>query len=85
VLEDQEHQVYLLGEAENTAAARRRGAWGLGRPGGIRTPIKVTREQDKLVRRMKADGEKVASIARATGLSRVTIYRILGRPAVAAK
>jgi DNA invertase Pin-like site-specific DNA recombinase len=45
----------------------------------------VTREQDKLVRRMKADGEKVASIARATGLSRVTIYRILGRPAVAAK
>jgi DNA invertase Pin-like site-specific DNA recombinase len=50
----------------------------LGRPAGIRTPIKVTREHNALVRRMKAEGQKVASIARATGLSRVTIYRILG-------
>ena len=49
----------------------------LGRPAGIRTPIKVTREQDALLRRMKADGEKIASIARATGLSRVTVYRVL--------
>ena len=49
----------------------------LGRPTGIRTPIKVTREQGALVRRMKADGEKIASIARATGLSRVTVYRLL--------
>jgi DNA invertase Pin-like site-specific DNA recombinase len=49
----------------------------LGRPPGIRTPLKVTREQDALVRRMKADGVKIASIASATGLSRVTIYRIL--------
>ncbi len=57
----------------------------LGRPPGIRTPIKVTRKQDALVRRMKADGEKDASIARATGLSRVTIYRVLDRPAGAAK
>jgi DNA invertase Pin-like site-specific DNA recombinase len=52
----------------------------LGRRAGIRTPIKVTREQDALVRRMKADGEKVASIARATGLSRVTVYRVLRAP-----
>jgi DNA invertase Pin-like site-specific DNA recombinase len=51
----------------------------LGRPAGIRTPIKVTREQDALVRRMKADGEKVTSIARTTGLSRITVYRILER------
>jgi DNA invertase Pin-like site-specific DNA recombinase len=51
----------------------------LGRPIGIRTPIKVTREQDKLVRRMKSEGEPIARIARATGLSRVTVYRILDR------
>jgi len=49
----------------------------LGRPAGIRTPVKVTREQINLIRHMKADGEKVASITRATGLSRVTVYRIL--------
>jgi DNA invertase Pin-like site-specific DNA recombinase len=55
----------------------------LGRPSGIRTPIKVTAEQDALVRRMVADGEQIASIARATGLSRVTVYRVLGRTAAA--
>jgi DNA invertase Pin-like site-specific DNA recombinase len=42
----------------------------LGRPAGIRTPAKVTREQDTLVRRMRSQGEPIASIARATGLSR---------------
>ena len=57
----------------------------MGRPAGIRTPVKVTREQDTLVRRMKTEGEPIASIARATGLSRVTIYRVLDRPAAAAK
>jgi len=57
----------------------------MGRPAGIRTPVKVTREQDTLVRRMKSEGEPIASIARATGLSRVTIYRVLDRPAAAAK
>jgi len=41
----------------------------------------VTREQDALVRRMKADAKPIASIARATGLSRVTVYRILDRAA----
>jgi DNA invertase Pin-like site-specific DNA recombinase len=51
----------------------------LGRPPGIRTPIKVKSEQHELVRRMKSNGERIASIARATGLSRVTIYRILNR------
>ena len=53
----------------------------MGRPAGIRTPVKVTREQDTLVRRMKTEGEPIASIARATGLSRVTIYRVLDRAA----
>ena len=57
----------------------------MGRPAGIRTPVKVTREQDTLVRQMKTEGEPIASIARATGLSRVTIYRVLDRPPAAAK
>ena len=47
----------------------------------MRTPVKVTREQNTLVRRMKTEGEPIASIPRATGFSRVTIYRVLDRPA----
>jgi DNA invertase Pin-like site-specific DNA recombinase len=57
----------------------------LGRPSGIQTPIKVTREQHALVHRLKSQGERIARIARATGLSRVTVYRILGRGAAAAR
>jgi DNA invertase Pin-like site-specific DNA recombinase len=57
----------------------------LGRPIGIRTRIKVTQEQDKLVRRMKSEGETIARIARATGLSRVTVYRVLDRGAALGK
>lgn len=49
----------------------------LGRPIGISTPIKVTPEQTEQVKRLKADGTKVAAIARATGLSRPTVYKIL--------
>ena len=40
--------------------------------------IKVTAEQDAVIRRMKSEGEKVAAIARATGLSRPTVYSVLG-------
>ncbi len=40
--------------------------------------IKVTAEQEQAIRRMKAEGEKVATIARATGLSRPTVYSVLG-------
>lgn len=39
--------------------------------------IKVTPEQEQAIRRMKAEGEKVAAIARATGLSRPTVYSVL--------
>jgi len=34
---------------------------------------------------MKAENESIASIGRATGLSRVTVYRILDCGAIAAK
>ena len=57
------------------AAARAKGkTWG-GSEKGRR--IKVNDEQIRLIHRMKAEGDKVAAIARATGLSRPTIYDVL--------
>ncbi|HBO43603.1 MAG TPA: DNA-invertase [Planctomycetaceae bacterium] len=57
------------------AVARTNGTtWG-GSEKGRR--LKVTDEQVKVVRRLKRDGEGVTAIARATGLSRPTVYRIL--------
>ena len=51
-----------------------------GTPGvagqGVR--IKVTAEQVASTLRLRSEGRKVAAIARGTGLSRPTIYRILG-------
>ncbi len=57
-------------------AARANGkTWG-GSVKGRR--LKVTPEQITVIRRMKAEGGKVAAIARATGLSRPTVYDVLG-------
>lgn len=57
------------------AAARANGkSWGGSKPGRRLT---VTDEQVSTVRRLKAEGEKVATIARATGLSRPTVYRVM--------
>jgi DNA invertase Pin-like site-specific DNA recombinase len=51
----------------------------LGRRPGIHTRVKVTPDQERAVREMVARGDKKASIARATGLSRSTIYSILSQ------
>lgn len=57
------------------AAARARGKrWG-GSCKGRR--VKVKKEQAALVRRMRGEGAAVAAIARATGLSRPTVYSLL--------
>jgi DNA invertase Pin-like site-specific DNA recombinase len=58
------------------AAARDRGVrWG----GSIRgRRIWATVEQIAVIRRLTSEGGEIAAIARATGLSRPTIYRILG-------
>ncbi|HLA83509.1 MAG TPA: recombinase family protein [Thermoguttaceae bacterium] len=57
------------------AAARAAGkTWGGSKPGRRLT---VTNEQVKTIRRLDKDGEGVTAIARATGLSRPTVYRIL--------
>ena len=58
------------------AAARERGVrWG-GSVQGRR--IRATVEQIAVIRRLRSEGGEIAAIARATGLSRPTIYRILG-------
>ena len=56
--------------------ARERGVH-LGRPAGIHTAVSVTTEQAAQVRRLKGEGQGVSEIARAVGLSRPTIYRLL--------
>ena len=61
--------------AAGQAVARANGkTWG-GSQRGRR--IKVKPEQERLVRQMKAAGEKVAVIARAVSLSRPTVYALL--------
>jgi len=52
--------------------------WGGSRKG---RRLKVTTEQVQAIHRLKDEGGKVAAIARATGLSRPTIYNVLGSAA----
>ena len=55
-----------------TSVGRANGVmWG-GSEKGLR--IKVTDEQLEMIRNMNAEGTKIARIARATGLSRPTVY-----------
>jgi DNA invertase Pin-like site-specific DNA recombinase len=61
----------LAGQAVARANGKR---WG-GSQKGRR--IKVTSEQSQAILRLKAEGRKVAAIARATGLSRPTVYSVL--------
>ena len=56
-------------------AARKRGVtWGGSKPGWR---WKVTDDQAAAVAEMKKGGKKIAQIARVTGLSRPTVYRLL--------
>lgn len=60
------------GQAVALAKGKR---WGGSKP-GVRK--KVTPTQEKMIRRMKQDGEKITAIAQAVGLSRPTVYDVLG-------
>lgn len=60
--------------AGQTAARARGVTWG-GSPEG--RYLKVTRDQEKAILKFVRQGEKIAVIARTTGLSRPTIYRVL--------
>ncbi|MGA7991409.1 MAG: recombinase family protein [Thermoanaerobaculia bacterium] len=57
-------------------AARENGV-RLGRPENVHTAIKVTPEQVRQMRRLRNEGQGIAAIARAVGLSRPTVYRVL--------
>ena len=61
----------LAGQAAARAAGK---VWG-GSAKGRR--LKVTEEQVATIHRMKAEGEAVAAMSRATGLSRPTVYAYL--------
>lgn len=62
-------------QAAGIAAAKAQGkTWG-GRKPGMRW--KVTPELERVVLKLKRDGEPIAAIARATRLSRPTIYALL--------
>jgi DNA invertase Pin-like site-specific DNA recombinase len=63
------------------AAAREAGkVWG-GSAKGRR--LKVTPEQEAMIRRLEGEGVGVSAMSRTTGLSRPTIYRILGEEVLA--
>lgn len=62
----------LAGQAAARAAGK---TWG-GSQKGRR--IKVTDEQVEAIRQQHASGVKIAAIARLTGLSRPTVYEVLG-------
>ena len=58
------------------AAARAKGkTWGGSKPGRF---LKVTPEQIEAIRKMVDEGQKISRVARITGLSRPTVYRVLG-------
>jgi len=60
------------------AVAKEKGV-RFGRPEGPGKKLKVTSDHEELVRRLKGEGRAVAAIARVTGLSRQTVYGILGQ------
>jgi DNA invertase Pin-like site-specific DNA recombinase len=59
------------GQAVARAAGKR---WGGSKKG---RRVKVSELQVRTIRRMKQDGEPVAAIAQATGLSRPSVYSVL--------
>lgn len=61
----------LAGQAVARAAGKK---WGGGKPG---RRVKVNDDQVKMIRKMSQEGEGVSAIARATGLSRPTVYQYL--------
>ena len=66
----------LLVKKIGQTAARLRGVrWGGSSPG---RRIKVTAEQIASIHNLRSDGQTIAGIARATGLTRPTVYRLLG-------
>ena len=57
--------------AGQSIARAARKTWGGSKPDRL---LHVTPEQVKTIRRLKREGEPIAAIARATGVSRPTVY-----------
>ena len=62
----------LAGQAAAKAAGK---TWGGSKPG---RRVKVTPAQQKMIRQLKLDGETIVAISKACGLSRPTVYSVLG-------
>ena len=65
----------LAGQARAKAAGK---TWGGSKPGRL---LSVTKEQVAMILRLDEEGMSKAAIARATSVSRPTIYRVLQRHA----
>jgi DNA invertase Pin-like site-specific DNA recombinase len=63
----------LAGIARAKADGKR---WGGRKPG---TRVKVTEEKEQLVKDLRSQSKPIAAIARVCGLTRKTVYRVLGR------
>lgn len=50
--------------------------WGGSKPG---RRIRVTVEKEAMIRHLKAEGSTIVAIAKATGLSRMTVYKVLDK------
>lgn len=75
------YEVEVRGERVRAgqAVARANGKrWGGRQPG---TRIKMTDAKERVIRRMKADGEPITAIAEAVGVSRPTVYAALKKSA----
>jgi DNA invertase Pin-like site-specific DNA recombinase len=74
-----EYETELRGERVRAGqeAARAAGkVWGGGKPG---RRVKVTLAKESMIHTLKSEGYKITTIARNVGLSRQTVYTILGK------
>ena len=67
------HAGLAVAKANGESLGRKPSADGKGKR------IKVTTEQEAIVKRLKDEGQGVSAIARTTGLSRPTVYSIIGQ------
>lgn len=62
----------LAGQAAARAAGK---VWGGGKPG---RRVRLSVEKEKAIRQLRREGKGISEISRVVGLSRPTIYRVLG-------
>ena len=63
----------LAGQAAARAAGK---TWGGGKPG---RRVTLTEEKEQTIKLLHQQGKGISEISRVVGLSRPTIYRVLGR------